>query len=354
MLDSRACDTHSVRLCHAVRGEQGSRSQPRARPHTASVTGLLESLNFKTCCKQIDCASSSIPTPPLKYQIFNSPPLNKKLKTQNLKLSHPSNWKLASRPGLAYSQLVESMLAKALGQEPGQVGVAEKRDLLERLLARLAHEIRNPLSSLGIHVQLLEEDLGGLAPAMRTQLSPRLEIIRGELHRLESVVEHFLRLAGPSELNVEAVDLERLINHVCNLLRPEAAARQIELTAHLEPGLPALSADTVRLTQALMNLVINAMQAVERDGRIEVTASHVQSALLITVSDTGPGIPSDKAASIFDPYFTTKTEGSGLGLWIAQQIVTAHGGNIQAQNGPNGGAVFALALPLPGGPVSHG
>lgn len=226
------------------------------------------------------------------------------------------------------------------------MAVAEKRDLLERLLARLAHEIRNPLSSLGIHVQLLEEDLGELAPVMRSQLTPRLEIIRGELHRLESIVDHFLRLAGPSELDLEAVEILKIVNHVCDLLRPEAAARQIELTTEVEPSLPSIAADPVRLTQALMNLVINAMQAVEHHGRIVVRGSLTETAVLVQVSDNGPGIPQERLASIFDPYFTTKAEGSGLGLWIAQQIATAHGGTIQAQNGPRGGAVFAMALPL--------
>ena len=241
---------------------------------------------------------------------------------------------------------MESILAKALGQETGQLAVAEKRDLLERLLARLAHEVRNPLSSLDIHIQLLEEDLGTLAPEMRGRMSPRLEIIRGELHRLESVVDHFLRLAGPSELNIESIDVARVINHVCNLLRPEAAARQILLETQLQADLPRLSADPVRLTQALLNLVINAMQAVERAGRIHVTAEVLEAAILIRITDTGPGIPPEKLVSIFDPYFTTKAEGSGLGLWIAQQIVTAHGGSIQAQNCPSGGALFAVALPL--------
>jgi signal transduction histidine kinase len=262
------------------------------------------------------------------------------------RLPYTDNWKLASPCRLPNLQLVESILAKALGQDPGQVAVAEKRDLLERLLARLAHEIRNPLSSLDVHVQLLEEDLGGLAPAMRGQWSPRLEIIRGELHRLDSIVDHFLRLAGPSELDLETLEVPRIVTHVCDLLRPEAAARDIKVTTQIEPSLPAIRADPVRLTQALMNLVINAMQAVERSGCVEVSAAMVEAAILIKVTDSGPGIPQEKVASIFDPYFTTKTEGSGLGLWIAQQIVTAHGGSIQAQNGASRGAVFAMALPL--------
>src|SRR6476661_7828168 len=121
---------------------------------------------------------------------------------------------------------METISSKPAGVELAPSIVAEKRDLLERLLARLAHEIRNPLSSLDIHVQLLEEDLSGLAPQMRGQLSPQLEIIRGELHRLESIVSHFLRLAGPSELDVESIDLAKIVTHVCELLKPEAAARQ--------------------------------------------------------------------------------------------------------------------------------
>lgn len=237
-------------------------------------------------------------------------------------------------------------MAEALGQDPTHSTLAEKRDLLERLLARLAHEIRNPLSSLDIHVQLLEEDLGSLAPAMREQLSPRLEIIHGELHRLESIVDHFLRLAGPSALELERVEIARIVNHVCDLLRPEAAARSIEIVTVLGDSPPPLLADPVRLTQALMNLVINAIQAVERNGRIEVSAAFADANLSLVVRDNGPGIAPETLAPIFDPYFTTKPEGTGLGLWIAQQIATAHGGTVKAQNGPSGGAVFSMVLPL--------
>jgi two-component system sensor histidine kinase HydH len=244
---------------------------------------------------------------------------------------------------------VESILAKALGQDTTPSVVAEKRDLLERLLARLAHEIRNPLSSLDIHVQLLEEDLGALTPAMREQLNPRLEIIRGELHRLKTIVENFLRLTRPSALDLESVEILKIVNHVCELLRPEAAAREIEIVARVEEALPRLMADPVRVTQALLNLVINAMQAVERKGRIEVRAGLVDGSILLEVRDDGPGIAPEKLDSIFEPYFTTKTEGNGLGLWIAQRIVTAHGGTLQAQNTPPRGAVFTMLLPLDGG-----
>ncbi len=241
---------------------------------------------------------------------------------------------------------METILAKALGQDATQLAATEKRDLLARLLGRLAHEIRNPLSSLDIHVQLLEEDLRTLAPQMPEQFSSRLEIIHGELHRLESIVEHFLRLAGPSELELEPVEFPKIVAHVCELLRPEAAAREIEIRPQLHPGLPALMADSVRLTQALLNLLINAMQAVERSGSIDVVAQLEGDSNSVAVTDSGPGITPEKLPSIFDPYFTTKAEGSGLGLWIAQQIVIAHGGTLQAQNAPGKGAVFTMKLPL--------
>jgi signal transduction histidine kinase len=241
---------------------------------------------------------------------------------------------------------VESILDKALGQDASQLAAAEKRDLLARLLGRLAHEVRNPLSSLDIHFQLLEEDLGKLAPQMREQLGSRLEIIHGELHRLEGIVDRFLRLAGPAGVDLELVEINKILAHVCELLRPEAATREIEIATRVERPLPRVMADPVRLTQALLNVVINAIQAVEKKGRVEVSAAVADGRVCVAVSDDGPGIPPNKLASVFDPYYTTKSEGSGLGLWIAQQIVVAHGGSLQAQNRPSGGAVVTMRLPL--------
>jgi signal transduction histidine kinase len=136
---------------------------------------------------------------------------------------------------------------------------------------------------------------------------------------------------------------------VCELLRPEAATRGIEIAVNVPDRLLRVAADSAQLTQALVNLVINAIQAVGRDGRVEVTAGLKQNdgALAITVRDTGPGIPADKQTAIFEPFFSTKAEGSGLGLWIVQQIITAHGGGVDAANAAGGGAVFTVHLPLP-------
>ena len=243
---------------------------------------------------------------------------------------------------------MEMILAKALGQDVSKLAAQEKQLLLSRLLARFAHEIRNPLSSLDIHVQLLEEDLAEATAQVKEKTASRFEIIHGELHRLESIVKHFLSLAGPSSLDLHPIDVSKVISHVCQLLRPEAAARGIEIAVKLPDTSPLIAADSAQLTQALLNLVINAIQAVERNGLVEVSArtDERSEVLTIEVRDTGAGIPADKESAIFEPFFTTKAEGSGLGLWIVQQIITAHGGMVGVSNGPSGGALFAVHLPL--------
>jgi two-component system sensor histidine kinase HydH len=142
------------------------------------------------------------------------------------------------------------------------------------------------------------------------------------------------------------VDVAKVVFHVCDLLRPEAAARGIEIVPRIPETLPRVSADEAQLMQALVNLVINAVQAVGGNGRVQVNASMDarDGELSIQVVDTGPGVPADKQSAIFEPFFTTKAEGSGLGLWIVQQIITAHGGSVHVSNPAGGGAAFEMRL----------
>lgn len=243
---------------------------------------------------------------------------------------------------------MEKTLVDALGPDSTKVAAHEKQLLLSRLLARLAHEIRNPLSSLAIHVQLLEEDVAQAAAPLRAQAAGRFEIIRGELQRLENLMRQFLSLAAPSSVDLQMVEVTEVVRYVCDLLRPEAAARGIEIAGEIPESLPPLAADPAQLKQALVNLVINAIQAVERNGRIVVGARHERDAgrLALEVIDNGPGVPGERRSAIFEPFFTTKAEGSGLGLWIVQQIATAHGGVVTVSETAGGGAVFTLQLPL--------
>lgn len=241
---------------------------------------------------------------------------------------------------------MESILVEALGRDISRSTAAERQELLSRLLGRLAHEIRNPLSSLHIHVQLLEEDVAQSAPEKRAAFTRRFEIIHGELRRLESIVKQFVSLSGPATLNLELVDVAHVAESVCALLQPEAASRQVKLTNQCESI--QLRADPVQLTQALMNLAINAIQALQSGGTVTVRArvDVEHSRAVIEVHDTGRGIEPAHAAMIFEPFYTTKPEGSGLGLWIVQQIVTAHKGTIRGNNAQPAGAVFTMELPL--------
>ena len=249
---------------------------------------------------------------------------------------------------------MERVLADAFGQDLTKLAAEEKQRLLSRLLARLAHEIRNPLSSLAIHVQLLEEDMAQASPSLMAKATGRFEIIRSELLRLENLMRQFLSLAAPSFVNLQTIAVAEVVGYVCELLRPEAATRGIELVMNVPEGLPSLAADPAQLKQALINLVINAIQAIERNGRIEVGVSFdpAGGAFFLRVSDNGPGVSGEKRSSIFEPFFTTKSEGSGLGLWIVQQIATAHGGLVTVEDRPGGGAVFTLRLPFAVGPAA--
>jgi two-component system sensor histidine kinase HydH len=209
------------------------------------------------------------------------------------------------------------------------------------------------LSSLDIHVQLLEEDLSRLSAPAHEGLSSRLKIIRGELQRLDGIVQQYLNLAGPSPANLQPVDVSEVVRHVCDLLRPEAAAKGVSIESEVAPQLPTMQADAVQLTQALVNLVINALQAVDRDGRITVKATAEASSILFAVTDSGEGVPAEKRSAIFEPFFTTKPEGSGMGLWIVQQIATAHGGTVSVGDAPGRGAVFTICIPAADGGASR-
>lgn len=243
------------------------------------------------------------------------------------------------------SRSVESIFDRALAQHAAGSSAEEKRELLSRLLARLAHEIRNPLSSLHIHVQLLEEDVARSLPELKENFVSRFQIIHGELNRLEGLVKQFVSLSGPTALHLDTVEAGKLLHNVTALLEPEAAARSITMTAEFQENL-TLRADSGQLMQALVNLAINAIQAVESGGAVSLRARAEGGRLFLEVQDTGPGVEPGRRSAIFEPFYTTKPEGSGLGLWIVQQIVSAHGGVIHVRNATPRGALFAIELPL--------
>ena len=212
---------------------------------------------------------------------------------------------------------------------------------LGHLAAGVAHEIRNPLSSIkGLAKYFAERTPAG---GEAHQLA---QVMAKEADRLNRVVSELLELVKPTHLALQAVELNTLINHSLQLVSQDAQSREIQLCFNANNGLPEIQADPDRLTQVLLNLYLNAIQAIGEHGVISVTASESGNGVKINVTDSGKGIAADQLEAIFTPYFTTKAEGTGLGLAVVHNIVEQHGGTIQVASQEGKGATFTLWLPV--------
>lgn len=235
----------------------------------------------------------------------------------------------------------------------GQLRRADRLAAVGELAATITHEIRNPLTSIRGTVEILKEDLPPDSPKAEF-----LDILLKETGRLNQVVEGYLGLARPQEAGEKSeLDLGDLCRQTAGLIGVRAAERGIRLTTGIAAPLP-VRGNAVHLTQVLMNLLLNAVQAVPRGGDIRLRGAireglvkglefrDVEGRLVeIIVEDEGPGIPEAALPKIFSPFFTTKPEGTGLGLAISLRIAEAHGGTLRAENRPEGGARFTLTLP---------
>jgi signal transduction histidine kinase len=223
----------------------------------------------------------------------------------------------------------------------------------------VAHEIGNPLNSLTIHLQLLERRLRKLPGDQQDSLLQPLEVAQEEIKRLDSIVTQFLRAIRPAPLQRAPHDLNSIVRDAAEFLAPELKSRNILLELDLAPGLPVLDVDQDQLKQAFYNIVKNASEAMQQGGllKIRTTADHDRINVIFT--DTGGGMSQETMARIFEPYFTTKKGGSGLGLMITQRIVRAHGGEVVLESDPGQGLRITLCLPrhdrqvqmLPGRPL---
>jgi two-component system sensor histidine kinase HydH len=225
---------------------------------------------------------------------------------------------------------------------------------LGTLAGGLAHEIRNPLSTMKVNLQLLREDLarGGNGDAggdRAARAARRVETLEQAVRRLESIVDDFLNYARGFELQIVPDDLNRTVAEVVVFVEPEAQRHGVALRTAYAPDLPKVPIDRKYVQQALLNLLLNARQAIENSGRkgeIFVTTSRDDSAVRVTVTDTGPGIPPEVRAKIFDAYFSTKKGGTGLGLPMSRRIADEHGGTLDVESEVGKGTSFTLRLPL--------
>jgi len=237
---------------------------------------------------------------------------------------------------------------------------------LGRLMAGVTHEVRNPLNAMTIHLELVREHLlrlqrGARAPVGavlglegREESTPEvsgarehLDVIASEIKRLDEVITGFVRFIRPEELQLHPVNVQLLIAEVIALVEPDARRSGITCRADAPDGLPELRADPALLRQALLNLALNACQAMSDGGKLTMGARMEKDRrLALTVEDTGAGISADNLDRIFDLYYTTKPQGSGVGLSIVYRIVQLHGGEIEVQSTEGRGTAFRLLLPL--------
>jgi len=221
---------------------------------------------------------------------------------------------------------------------------AERLAGLGSIAAAVAHEIRNPLSALDIHAQLLEEILPDTEAG--DEARKRLDIIRAETHRLNLIVENFIRFARHNVLRACPTQMPAHLLNVMHLIQSEADDRGIGIDhSALRTDLPEVMADPNQLEQAFLNIVVNALQSMPNGGRLWLSSRVSAGYIECTIANNGPEIPPEACSKIFELFFTTKDHGSGLGLPIAQKILSEHNGYITVKSDPAQTA-FSLGVPV--------
>lgn len=213
------------------------------------------------------------------------------------------------------------------------------------LAGGLAHEIKNPLSTILMNLELLGEDLEQLdAPESRRMLT-KLHTVQRECGRLEDVLDAFLQFARVGELELVRADLNQLVSEFIEFYQPKAKERGIDISPHLANDLPPVAIDHALMRQVLMNLALNAEQAMPEGGLLELQTRAADGQVLLELIDSGNGMDERTMSKIFQTFFSTTKGGSGLGLPTVRKIVEAHHGTISCQSEPGQGTRFAITLP---------
>ena len=223
---------------------------------------------------------------------------------------------------------------------------SERLNALTLLAAGVAHEIGNPLNSLHIHLQLIERRLRKVPEPNRKEISKSLGVAKEEISRLDTIIRQFLGAIRPARLERQVENINQLVRESIHFMATEIADRNIIVETELRSDLPLLEVDRTQLKQAIFNVIQNAFQAMKAGGILRVRTDMDDRFVSITFADTGGGIPEEQMSKIFEPYFTTKASGSGLGLLIVRRIVREHGGEIELLNDAGHGLALTMKLPL--------
>ncbi len=230
----------------------------------------------------------------------------------------------------------------AAGEEDAE---AEQFNLVTYMASAVAHEIGNPLNSLGLNLQLMQRKLAKLDADAQEKLSPLLESALGETRRLDTLLRQFLQSVRPGRIQREAVQLNELIARVLEVLEPEMAPRGIGIQQSLSKDLPELSADGGQLFQVLYNLIRNAFQSISGDGGIYIQTDYNDTDVRVLIGDNGSGISHEVMGTMYEPFRTTRKKGHGLGLLIVRHIVKEHGGTLSLASREGIGTTVSITLP---------
>jgi len=224
---------------------------------------------------------------------------------------------------------------------------SERLSALTLLAAGVAHEIGNPLNSLHIHLQLMErkvKKLGALED--KCELLESIDIARAEINRLDSIVSQFLRAIRPSKPHFQPEDVNAIVLEAISFFRPEIKDRDIVVETELRSDLPSLEVDRDQMKQVFYNAIKNSFEAMKRRGILRIRTDRDDTHVKISFTDTGGGISAENLSRVFEPYFTTKEGGSGLGLLIVRRIVREHGGELSIESSEGKGLTLTIRLPL--------
>jgi PAS domain S-box-containing protein len=222
---------------------------------------------------------------------------------------------------------------------------SERLAAIGRLAAQITHEIRNPLSSVALNIELLGDDVPHLPNERQREVRAILEAVGKEVERLTQITEGYLRFARLPAPRRVAADVGDLLADLVAFSQGDAAKAGVMLELQLEPGLPAVPHDPARLRQAVLNLLRNGVEAAGRGGTVRIGAKATTKGARVTVEDTGPGVADDVRDRLFQPFFTTKPSGTGLGLMLAREIILEHHGSLSVDASTLGGAAFQIELP---------
>lgn len=223
---------------------------------------------------------------------------------------------------------------------------------LVRLAAGVAHEIGNPLNSIQIHLELLKQEAAKLSKAQQKSFNRVIEVLATETKRLDLIVRSFLRASRRPPLRYRKESLNEVLEEAARFLRLEMEKKKIRLRVAIDPKIPEFLLDRDRLHQAFINLLKNAVEAMPRGGAVQISTRLREKVCLVRFEDEGQGIEDSDLPHIFEPYYTTKEEGSGLGLSQVYQTVREHGGRIDVKSQLGKGSIFTLAFPLRQEPLS--